>query len=124
MTTLALIKRCMDDPLIVAVKTLHKDANNTEQEHFRSEAKLLNEFDHENIVKFYGVCFEGEPMYMIFEYMPNGDLLDFLRQRAPSDNISVVIHIRTDSEGLGIPGRKTIHTQRYCCAKRAPRKQE
>ena len=75
----------MDDPLIVAVKTLHKDANNTEQEHFRSEAKLLNEFDHENIVKFYGVCFEGEPMYMIFEYMPNGDLLDFLRQRAPSD---------------------------------------
>ena len=81
----ALIKRRMDDDLIVAVKALHEDADNTEQEHFRSEAKMLNEFDHENIIKLYGVCFEGEPMYMIFEYMPNGDLHDFLRQRAPSD---------------------------------------
>ena len=46
---------------------------------------MLNKFDHENIIKLYGVCFEGEPMYMIFEYMPNEDLHNFLRQRAPSD---------------------------------------
>ena len=75
----------MDDHLIVAVKASHEDANNTEQEQFCSEAKLLNEFDHGNIIKLYGVCSEPEPMCMIFEYMPNGDLHDFLRQRAPSD---------------------------------------
>ena len=74
----------MNAPMMVAVKALPEDASNTEQKQFRSEAKLMNEFNHGNIVKFCGVCFEGEPLYMIFEYMPNGDLHDFLRKTAPS----------------------------------------
>ena len=28
---------------------------------------------------FYGVCAEGEPLMMVFEYMENGDLNNFLR---------------------------------------------
>ena len=35
----ALIKRCMDDDLIVAVKALHEDADNTEQENFAARPK-------------------------------------------------------------------------------------
>ena len=80
----AQIKSDMNAPMMVAVKALREDASNTEQKQFRSEAKLMNEFNHGNIVKFCGVCFEGEPLYMIFEYMPNGDLHDFLRKTAPS----------------------------------------
>ena len=81
----AQIKACdLNAVMMVAVKALREDASNTEQKQFRSEAKLMNEFNHDNIVKFCGVCFEGEPLYMIFEYMPNGDLHDFLRKRAPS----------------------------------------
>lgn len=54
---------------------------------FQREAELLTVLQHEHIVKFYGVCTEGEPLIMVFEYMKHGDLNRFLRwarPRAPS----------------------------------------
>lgn len=46
---------------------------------FQREAELLTVLQHEHIVKFYGVCTEGEPLIMVFEYMKHGDLNRFLR---------------------------------------------
>lgn len=46
---------------------------------FEREAELLTTLQHENIVTFHGVCTDGEPAMMIFEYMENGDLNNFLR---------------------------------------------
>ena len=46
---------------------------------FDREAELLSSFQHDNIVKFYGISINGDPLMMIFEYMENGDLNDFLR---------------------------------------------
>lgn len=37
---------------------------------------------HEHIVRFYGVCTDGEPLAMVFEYMRHGDLNRFLRSVA------------------------------------------
>ncbi|NXU90590.1 NTRK1 factor, partial [Xiphorhynchus elegans] len=39
---------------------------------FQREAELLTVLQHEHIVKFYGVCTEGEPLIMVFEYMKQG----------------------------------------------------
>ena len=36
-------------------------------------------FNHENIVKVLGVCVDNDPVYIIMELMPAGDLLKFLR---------------------------------------------
>lgn len=34
---------------------------------------------HQHIVRFFGVCTEGGPLLMVFEYMRHGDLNRFLR---------------------------------------------
>lgn len=46
---------------------------------FQREAELLTNLQHEHIVKFYGVCGDGDPLIMVFEYMKHGDLNKFLR---------------------------------------------
>ena len=81
------IRLSNDQVMQVAVKALRVEASSSEQQQFRKEAELMNKFSHENIVKFCGVCFEGaphEPLYMIFEFMPNGDLHEYLRKLCPS----------------------------------------
>lgn len=60
------------------VQTL-KDANESTRQDFQREAELLTVLQHQHIVRFYGVCTDGEPLAMVFEYMRHGDLNRFLR---------------------------------------------
>ncbi|MBN3297850.1 NTRK2 protein, partial [Amia calva] len=74
---------CPDqDKILVAVKTL-KEASDNARKDFHREAELLTNLQHEHIVKFYGVCVEGDPLIMVFEYMKHGDLNKFLRAHGP-----------------------------------------
>ncbi|KPP75876.1 High affinity nerve growth factor receptor-like [Scleropages formosus] len=59
------------DKMLVAIKD------------FQREAELLTVLQHEHIVRFYGVCTDGEPLAMVFEYMRHGDLNRFLRAHGP-----------------------------------------
>ena len=68
----------------VAVKTLKEESCTEALEDFVREAKLMFSFDHENIVKIFGVAMESVPYYLIFEYMDKGDLAHFLRLNAGS----------------------------------------
>lgn len=36
---------------------------------------------HRNIVNMLGCCISVEPMYLVVEYLANGDLLNYLRKR-------------------------------------------
>ncbi|XP_039475369.1 high affinity nerve growth factor receptor isoform X4 [Oreochromis aureus] len=74
-----------NDKMLVAIKTL-KDANESTRQDFQREAELLTVLQHQHIVRFYGVCTDGEPLAMVFEYMRHGDLNRFLR-RSP-ENLS------------------------------------
>ncbi|NXF27922.1 NTRK1 factor, partial [Rhodinocichla rosea] len=56
-----------------------KEVTESARSDFQREAELLTVLQHEHIVKFYGVCTEGEPLIMVFEYMKHGDLNRFLR---------------------------------------------
>lgn len=56
-----------------------KDANDSTRQDFQREAELLTVLQHQHIVRFYGVCTDGEPLAMVFEYMRHGDLNRFLR---------------------------------------------
>lgn len=64
--------------LFVCSQTL-KDANESTRQDFQREAELLTVLQHQHIVRFYGVCTDGEPLAMVFEYMRHGDLNRFLR---------------------------------------------
>uniref|UniRef100_A0A8C1BHJ6 receptor protein-tyrosine kinase n=1 Tax=Cyprinus carpio carpio TaxID=630221 RepID=A0A8C1BHJ6_CYPCA len=67
----------------VAVKMLKPSAHFEEKEALMSELKILNYIGpHENIVNLLGACTQGGPMLLITEYCCQGDLLNFLRQRA------------------------------------------
>ncbi|XP_056617764.1 high affinity nerve growth factor receptor [Triplophysa dalaica] len=78
---------CPDtDKMLVAIKTLKVASESTRQD-FQREAELLTVLQHEHIVRFYGVCTDGEPLAMVFEYMRHGDLNRFLRAHGPDAHI-------------------------------------
>uniref|UniRef100_A0A8C5L097 Tyrosine-protein kinase receptor n=1 Tax=Jaculus jaculus TaxID=51337 RepID=A0A8C5L097_JACJA len=70
------------DKMLVAVKAL-KDVSESAREDFQREAELLTVLQHQHIVRFFGVCAEGGPLLMVFEYMRHGDLNRFLRSHGP-----------------------------------------
>lgn len=61
----------------VAVKSIKEDS--MEMEDFMKEAHVMKKLQHPNLVKLIGVCSTELPMYIITEYIPNGDLLSYLR---------------------------------------------
>ncbi|PIC22584.1 hypothetical protein B9Z55_016584 [Caenorhabditis nigoni] len=70
----------------VAVKQLRpKSANQEDKMMFMKEAILLNNLDHPNIVKELGVCVSPGQELLLLEYMEGGNLLNFLRESAPSE---------------------------------------
>ncbi|XP_060096306.1 macrophage colony-stimulating factor 1 receptor [Heteronotia binoei] len=72
-----------DSVLKVAVKMLKSTAHADEQEALMSELKIMSHLGHhENIVNLLGACTHGGPIFVITEYCPHGDLLNFLRKVA------------------------------------------
>ncbi|KAG7468170.1 hypothetical protein MATL_G00140050 [Megalops atlanticus] len=98
------------DKMLVAVKTL-KDPTLAARKDFQREAELLTNLQHEHIVKFYGVCVDGDPLIMVFEYMKHGDLNKFLRAHGPDAMILVDGQpLQTNGE-LGLSQMLHIATQ-------------
>lgn len=77
-----------DEPTtLVAVKTLKDAAGEEARVDFEREAELLTNLHHANIVRFYGVSTDGDPLMILFEYMEYGDLNNFLRDRGPDRSV-------------------------------------
>lgn len=65
----------------VAVKKLRSRATSDEMEEFLSEIAMLKRVGrHPNIVTMLGCCTLKEPLCMVMEYVPCGDLLQYLRR--------------------------------------------
>ncbi|XP_051794209.1 tyrosine-protein kinase Fer isoform X2 [Acanthochromis polyacanthus] len=69
------------DKMPVAVKTCKEDLPPELKIRFLSEARILKQYDHPNIVKLIGVCTQRQPIYIVMELVPGGDFLSFLRKR-------------------------------------------
>lgn len=63
-----------------------KEASESARQDFQREAELLTVLRHQHIVRFFGVCTEGRPLLMVFEYMRHGDLNRFLRYERPASS--------------------------------------
>ncbi|KAJ7396867.1 NT-3 growth factor receptor-like protein [Pitangus sulphuratus] len=99
-----------NDKMLVAVKAL-KDPTLAARKDFQREAELLTNLQHEHIVKFYGVCGDGDPLIMVFEYMKHGDLNKFLRAHGPDAMILVDGQPRQAKGELGLSQMLHIASQ-------------
>lgn len=67
----------------VAIRTLRMSSNSNAVQNFKSEANLLSSLQHPNIVCLIGVCFSDFFMAMLFEYVCESNLLQFLIKYSP-----------------------------------------
>ncbi|KAG7498102.1 tyrosine-protein kinase TXK-like [Solea senegalensis] len=63
----------------VAIKAIRAGAMC--EDDFIEEAKVMMKLCHHKLVQLYGVCLQQRPLLIVAEFMENGCLLNFLRQR-------------------------------------------
>uniref|UniRef100_A0A672LWY2 receptor protein-tyrosine kinase n=1 Tax=Sinocyclocheilus grahami TaxID=75366 RepID=A0A672LWY2_SINGR len=66
--------------ILVAIKTLKSGYTDKQRRDFLSEASIMGQFDHPNIIHLEGVVTKSTPVMIITEFMENGSLDSFLRQ--------------------------------------------
>ncbi|XP_052006031.1 tyrosine-protein kinase ITK/TSK-like [Xyrauchen texanus] len=83
----------------VAVKTVREGFMSEEE--FKEEAHIMMKLSHTKLVQLYGVVTQRSPMYLVFEFMENGCLTDFLRDKKGSLSQEVLQGMCLDvSEGM------------------------
>ncbi|RVW50443.1 LysM domain receptor-like kinase 4 [Vitis vinifera] len=65
---------------IVAVKKMKVDVS--------EEVNILNKLNHFNLIKLHGVCKNGSCFYLVFEYMENGSLREWLHKESSNHSQS------------------------------------
>ncbi|KAG7327416.1 hypothetical protein KOW79_009022 [Hemibagrus wyckioides] len=65
--------------IIVAIKTLKVGYTDRQRRDFLSEASIMGQFDHPNIIRLEGVVTKSRPVMILTEFMENGALDSFLR---------------------------------------------
>ncbi|KAL4027394.1 G-type lectin S-receptor-like serine/threonine-protein kinase LECRK3 [Cucumis melo var. makuwa] len=72
-------KGTLDDNNLVAVKKLENIVKGGSGENeFKVEVSAIARSNHKNLVKLVGFCNEGEHRMLVYEFMENGSLADFL----------------------------------------------
>ncbi|XP_069474871.1 ephrin type-B receptor 3 isoform X5 [Ambystoma mexicanum] len=65
--------------MFVAIKTLKAGYTERQRRDFLSEASIMGQFDHPNIIHLEGVVTKSRPVMIVTEFMENGALDSFLR---------------------------------------------
>ncbi|XP_070692396.1 tyrosine-protein kinase ITK/TSK [Pempheris klunzingeri] len=83
----------------VAVKMIREECMSDEE--FNEEARVMMKLYHHKLVQLYGVCTQCSPMCLVFEFMENGCLSDYLRARKGRLSQDVMLKMCLDvSEGM------------------------
>ncbi|XP_058188057.1 G-type lectin S-receptor-like serine/threonine-protein kinase LECRK3 [Rhododendron vialii] len=81
---------------VVAVKKLEKAFAEGERE-FQREIKVIGRTHHRNLVQLIGYCLDGPNRLLVYEYMCNGSLADFLfTHERPQPNWEEKVEIARD----------------------------
>ncbi|KAL0970613.1 hypothetical protein UPYG_G00244430, partial [Umbra pygmaea] len=83
----------------VAIKTINEGA--MLEEDFIEEAKIMMRLCHPKLVQLYGVCTRQRPLCIVTEFLENGCLLNYLRQRCGTLTTTCLLSICQDAcEGM------------------------
>ena len=78
-----------NDIISVAVKILKPGTMPVDE--FLQEASILMRLQHPKLIHLYAVCTKEEPIYIVFELMKHGRLLDYLRGEGSSLGIKQLV---------------------------------
>lgn len=93
----------------VAIKTLKGGYTERQRREFLSEASIMGQFEHPNIIRLEGVVTNSVPVMILTEFMENGALDSFLRVSPlppgppPSPGTAKELRTRTDAVAHIIP---------------------
>ncbi|XP_058807521.1 muscle, skeletal receptor tyrosine protein kinase-like isoform X1 [Phymastichus coffea] len=92
-----------DSKEVVAIKVLKDSASREAEEDFMREVDIMSSFRHENILSLVGVVLRdtSNGPWMVFEYMPYGDLAEVLRANSPT--------LRAPTPGLQPLSKDSLH---------------
>ncbi|XP_078175330.1 LEAF RUST 10 DISEASE-RESISTANCE LOCUS RECEPTOR-LIKE PROTEIN KINASE-like 2.5 [Carex rostrata] len=71
----------LQDGRLVAVKILHKSSSDRDE--LLNEIQSIGRTSHVNVVSLVGFCIEGSKRALIYEYMPNGSLDNYIYSENP-----------------------------------------
>uniref|UniRef100_A0A3B4AMK3 receptor protein-tyrosine kinase n=1 Tax=Periophthalmus magnuspinnatus TaxID=409849 RepID=A0A3B4AMK3_9GOBI len=95
--------------IYVAIKTLKAGYVDQQRRDFLSEASIMGQFDHPNIIRLEGVVTKSRPVMIVTEFMENGALDSFLRQ---NDGQFTVIQLVGMMRGIAA-GMKYLSEMNY-----------
>ena len=76
--------------IYVAIKTLKAGYVEKQRRDFLSEASIMGQFDHPNIIRLEGVVTKSRPVMIVTEFMENGALDSFLRVSKSDEHRHVI----------------------------------
>ncbi|GJN25957.1 hypothetical protein PR202_gb13847 [Eleusine coracana subsp. coracana] len=94
----------------VAVKYLKTEhTNDSSKVEFLQEIRILRSVHHENVVRFYGACTKQRKYLIVTEYMPGGNLYDFLHKKNNTLELPMILRMGIDiSKGMDYLHRNNI----------------
>ncbi|XP_017982184.1 PREDICTED: G-type lectin S-receptor-like serine/threonine-protein kinase LECRK3 [Theobroma cacao] len=85
----------LDDKIFIAVKKLNNMVSENDKE-FKTEVTAIGQTNHRNLVQLLGFCSEGQHRHLVYEFMSNGSLRDFLfRGSTPNWYLRIQIALGT-----------------------------
>ncbi|XP_047982091.1 putative wall-associated receptor kinase-like 11 [Salvia hispanica] len=93
-------KGMLSDGTIVAIKKLNKvDENQLEQ--FINEVVILSQINHKNVVRLLGCCLATKDPLLVYEFLPNGTLFDFIHDPKPEFPLTWNMRLKIATDVVG-----------------------